>query len=608
MMAVQAESPPPDLIREVREEMLRLITANAQALAASCTETCIQQVWTACLASIAAPQELKQLSQPPGYAYETASASAAAALGAAEASRSAALTMASYQSEVGTQNSLGEVSAGGLRRCEATRPTVVTADAIATASMAEPEPAVSSTLPAPSAQVRSSSDCDLGSYPDPLPHLPDGLPRGEARTAPPAPLAAAPAGDRHNATAEAAVSVLPEPISNKVQSLRRSSLKMLEGVAGNMKGLFRQSSDASDRASDRELSVVTPLGSASIPASPTGSSVTTPANAVLAPVPAQVAQSAPATSAVPAVGSVMPVLGTVSQPVSPASAVSQTVSPASLSAPTSPNLPTPVPTQSAQPEESVAVLQAYNKWHSSRASRAQHRRGLWDMDEEEDEPQQPPAEAQKAEPQSAEPQPVELQPAAPLPREPRIPEPQSAELPAAQPETVEAQVVEPQTIETAERPAEPAEPHAAVSSTHPAIPTEADPREPQFAESSHALSSEATSVQQVSRPASTIAAAGALGHVAEVAEELEALQKVVGSFVNQLGTLSQKVYGAPEEQQPSSALSLSQPHAASQAEAEWPEERRAFQEWLNSSMQQATFMLDLQDCQRSKGEHANAVS
>lgn len=605
MMAVQAESPPPDLIREVREEMLRLITANAQALAASCTETCIQQVWTACLASIAAPQELKQLSQPPGYAYETASASAAAALGAAEASRSAALTMASYQSEVGTQNSLGEVSAGGLRRCEATRPTVVTADAIAAASMAEPEPAVSSTLPAPSAQVRSSSDCDLDSYPDPLPRLPDGLPRREARTAPPAPLAAAPAGDRHNATAEAAVSVLPEPISNKVQSLRRSSLKMLEGVAGNMKGLFRQSSDASDRASDRELSVVTPLGSASIPASPTGSSVTTPANAVLAPVPAQVAQSAPAISAVPAVGSVMPVLGTVSQPVSPASAVSQTVSPASLSAPTSPNLPTPVPTQSAQPEESVAVLQAYNKWHSSRA---QHRRGLWDMDEEEDEPQQPPAEAQKAEPQSAEPQPVELQPAAPLPREPRIPEPQSAELPAAQPETVEAQVVEPQTIETAERPAEPAEPHAAVSSTHPAIPTEADPREPQFAESSHALSSEATSVQQVSRPASTIAAAGALGHVAEVAEELEALQKVVGSFVNQLGTLSQKVYGAPEEQQPSSALSLSQPHAASQAEAEWPEERRAFQEWLNSSMQQATFMLDLQDCQRSKGEHANAVS
>eukprot|EP00418_Pyrodinium_bahamense_P032524 CAMPEP_0179147650 /NCGR_PEP_ID=MMETSP0796-20121207/71388_1 /TAXON_ID=73915 /ORGANISM="Pyrodinium bahamense, Strain pbaha01" /LENGTH=49 /DNA_ID= /DNA_START= /DNA_END= /DNA_ORIENTATION= len=49
-MGLKAVHPPPDLITEVREEMLRLMTANAQALAASCTEVCIQQVWAACLA------------------------------------------------------------------------------------------------------------------------------------------------------------------------------------------------------------------------------------------------------------------------------------------------------------------------------------------------------------------------------------------------------------------------------------------------------------------------------------------------------------------------------------------------------------------------------
>lgn len=58
MTGVKAESPPPDLIREIREEMLRLMTAHAQELAAKCTELCIQQVWTACLACLAAPSEL----------------------------------------------------------------------------------------------------------------------------------------------------------------------------------------------------------------------------------------------------------------------------------------------------------------------------------------------------------------------------------------------------------------------------------------------------------------------------------------------------------------------------------------------------------------------
>lgn len=57
MMGLKAVHPPPDLITEVREEMLRLMTANAQALAASCTEVCIQQVWAACLACLAGEAE-----------------------------------------------------------------------------------------------------------------------------------------------------------------------------------------------------------------------------------------------------------------------------------------------------------------------------------------------------------------------------------------------------------------------------------------------------------------------------------------------------------------------------------------------------------------------
>jgi len=40
--------------------MLAFMTANAQALAASCTEMCVQQVWTACLACIADDPELLQ--------------------------------------------------------------------------------------------------------------------------------------------------------------------------------------------------------------------------------------------------------------------------------------------------------------------------------------------------------------------------------------------------------------------------------------------------------------------------------------------------------------------------------------------------------------------
>lgn len=55
-MGVKAESPPPDLRDEVHKEMLRLMTASAQKLAASCAESCIQQVWTACLACVAAQQ------------------------------------------------------------------------------------------------------------------------------------------------------------------------------------------------------------------------------------------------------------------------------------------------------------------------------------------------------------------------------------------------------------------------------------------------------------------------------------------------------------------------------------------------------------------------
>lgn len=63
-MGAKAGYPPPDLIKEVREEMLRLMTANVQAMAASCAEACIQQVWTACLTCLAAQASDEQESFP----------------------------------------------------------------------------------------------------------------------------------------------------------------------------------------------------------------------------------------------------------------------------------------------------------------------------------------------------------------------------------------------------------------------------------------------------------------------------------------------------------------------------------------------------------------
>jgi len=53
-MAAQAACPPPDLMEQVRGELLQLLSAEFQALAARCVEACVHQVWTACLTSLAA--------------------------------------------------------------------------------------------------------------------------------------------------------------------------------------------------------------------------------------------------------------------------------------------------------------------------------------------------------------------------------------------------------------------------------------------------------------------------------------------------------------------------------------------------------------------------
>lgn len=50
---MQVMCPPPDLTDKVREELQRLFAANAEVLAARCTEACVQQVWAACVARLA---------------------------------------------------------------------------------------------------------------------------------------------------------------------------------------------------------------------------------------------------------------------------------------------------------------------------------------------------------------------------------------------------------------------------------------------------------------------------------------------------------------------------------------------------------------------------
>jgi len=52
--AVDVGQLPPDLLEAVRQEMVKLLTVNVQALAATCAEACVRQVWVARLAQEAA--------------------------------------------------------------------------------------------------------------------------------------------------------------------------------------------------------------------------------------------------------------------------------------------------------------------------------------------------------------------------------------------------------------------------------------------------------------------------------------------------------------------------------------------------------------------------
>eukprot|EP00927_Polykrikos_kofoidii_P048024 TRINITY_DN4226_c0_g1_i1.p1 TRINITY_DN4226_c0_g1~~TRINITY_DN4226_c0_g1_i1.p1 ORF type:complete len:737 (-),score=141.71 TRINITY_DN4226_c0_g1_i1:219-2309(-) len=60
----KASAAPADLIDKVREEMLQLIAANAQALAAGLAEACVNEVWAASFACLAAPQQVPQKEAP----------------------------------------------------------------------------------------------------------------------------------------------------------------------------------------------------------------------------------------------------------------------------------------------------------------------------------------------------------------------------------------------------------------------------------------------------------------------------------------------------------------------------------------------------------------
>jgi len=57
-MEMEVMSPPPDLMNKVRHELQLLFVANAEMLAAKCTEACVQQVWAACLARLASQAEV----------------------------------------------------------------------------------------------------------------------------------------------------------------------------------------------------------------------------------------------------------------------------------------------------------------------------------------------------------------------------------------------------------------------------------------------------------------------------------------------------------------------------------------------------------------------
>mmetsp|Transcript_8791 Transcript_8791/g.19321 ORF Transcript_8791/g.19321 Transcript_8791/m.19321 type:complete len:717 (+) Transcript_8791:68-2218(+) len=59
MWPPQADSPPPHLVNQVRQEMMRLMTANAQVLATTCAESCVHQVWSSFFECLVAQKELE---------------------------------------------------------------------------------------------------------------------------------------------------------------------------------------------------------------------------------------------------------------------------------------------------------------------------------------------------------------------------------------------------------------------------------------------------------------------------------------------------------------------------------------------------------------------
>jgi len=55
---MESGCPPPHLTSEIQETMMQLLVANAQSLAAACTKSILQQVWTECLTCVAMQPEL----------------------------------------------------------------------------------------------------------------------------------------------------------------------------------------------------------------------------------------------------------------------------------------------------------------------------------------------------------------------------------------------------------------------------------------------------------------------------------------------------------------------------------------------------------------------
>mmetsp|Transcript_41798 Transcript_41798/g.75885 ORF Transcript_41798/g.75885 Transcript_41798/m.75885 type:complete len:472 (+) Transcript_41798:61-1476(+) len=69
------QHPPPDLIDHVRSEIFRLLTANAQAVAAQCAELLIRQVWSASLSQVdytqlAAPHDARPRGSLGGSSHD----------------------------------------------------------------------------------------------------------------------------------------------------------------------------------------------------------------------------------------------------------------------------------------------------------------------------------------------------------------------------------------------------------------------------------------------------------------------------------------------------------------------------------------------------------